>query len=126
MEPGNGGAWYHGRLEAMLEGSALVNFSPNTGYAIGGLIGLRYRFLPGRRIQPYAEGGLGATHLAFDLNSQGNGLSFLLHAGLGLRWPLGETTALTFATRWHHISNAQSRIPNAGIDDVLLMLGLER
>jgi opacity protein-like surface antigen len=124
-QPGSGERWYHGSLDGMLEGSVLINFEPHTGYAGGVLAALRYRILPGRRLRPYVEAGIGLGRLAFDLQSQDDGFSFFLNAGAGLRWRLNDTLALTGSVRWHHISNAQTHLPNNGIDDVLFLVGLE-
>jgi opacity protein-like surface antigen len=123
--PGNGDKWYHGSLDGILEGSVLVNFEPHTGHAGGVLAALRYRMLPGRRIRPYIEGGIGLGRLAFGLASQDDGFSFFLNAGAGARWQLNEALSLTGSVRWHHISNAQTHLPNNSIDDVLFLIGVE-
>jgi len=123
--PGSGERWFHGTLDGLIEGSLLINFEPHTGYAGAVLAALRYRILPGRRLRPYAEAGIGIGSLAFDLQSQDDGFSFFLQAGAGVRWKLNDTLSLTGSVRWHHISNAQLRQPNNGIDDVLFLIGLE-
>ena len=70
------------------------------------------------------EGGIGVGNLDFNLNSQSDGFSFYLQGGLGLKWQLRPRYALTASVLWHHISNAQLRAPNNGIDDILFQVGV--
>ena len=122
---GTPGRWSHTRLEGMLEGSVLVNFEPQRGTAAGASVVLRGRLRPDARISPYGEGGAGMTALDFDLWDQADGFNFLLLAGVGVRWQLAPGVAVTTAARYHHISNASFSVPNAGIDDVQVLLGFE-
>jgi hypothetical protein len=124
-QPGSGDRWYHGDVLGLIEGQLLVNFAPQTGVG-GGVVGiLRYQALRGRRLRPYGEIGLGLGGLGFGLESQDDGFTFLLHGGVGLRYALSNGRALTCALRWHHISNAQTHLPNNGIDDIMILLGVE-
>ncbi len=124
-DAGDGSAWYHGRLEGTLAGLLLMNFDPQFGAGGGALAGLRYALRPTARLQPYCDGAIGVGGLGFDLQSQANGLAFFIQAGFGARWRLDEKHSLTGALRWQHISNAQTKSPNAGIGTLGFQLGID-
>jgi opacity protein-like surface antigen len=123
--PGEGGRWYHGDLDGIVEASFLIETQPTSGWAGGVNFDLRYRFLRDASVQPYIEAGVGVGSLDFGLTSQADGLSFVLQAGAGARVRLDERFSLIGGIRWHHISNAQLRQPNNGIDDILFLVGVE-
>jgi hypothetical protein len=116
--------WYHGQLDGLLIATVLAGLEPNGGYSVGAIANLRYSFRPEQRLRPYVDGGIGVGYLAFDLASQSNGFSFYLQGGLGLKWQVRPRYALTASVLWHHISNAQLRFPNNGIDDILFQIGV--
>ena len=122
---GDGSRWYHGRLDGLLPASILVELEPRSGTAAGGVVGLRYLMGEAGHLRPYVEGGLGAGDLDFDLEGQDNGFSFFIHTALGVRYPLGERFGLTGSVLWQHVSNANSHLPNLGIDTVGFRVGLE-
>jgi hypothetical protein len=62
--------------------------------------------------------GSGAGYLDADLDYQRDGFNFLLQGGVGCR--LGDWRA---DLRFHHISNAQLRQPNSGLNEVLILVG---
>ncbi len=122
---GSGEAWYHGRLDGLLQATILVELEPRSGSAAAGGVGLRY--LLGREggLRPYVEGGLGVGDLDFDLSSQDNGVSFFIHTALGVRYPMGDDFFLIANVLWQHVSNANIHPPNLGIDTVGFRVGIE-
>ncbi|MDG2049708.1 MAG: acyloxyacyl hydrolase [Myxococcota bacterium] len=122
---GSGRAWYHGDLEGTLQGLLVLNFSPQTGVGGGATVGLRYRMMIEKRIQPFVEGGLGIGGIDFNLSSQDDGFEFFIEAGLGARYRLTSSVALAASLHWQHISNAQTHLPNVGIDTIGFMLAIE-
>jgi len=125
VRAGDGSAWYHGALEATLEGLLMANFEPASGVGGGIDAGLRYRARPGGRVQPFADAALGLGGIDLDLRSQDDGFTFFISASLGARVRLDDRLSLTGALRWQHVSNAQTHQPNNGIDTVGLRVGLE-
>jgi opacity protein-like surface antigen len=121
--PLGGESWYRGNLSLILEGVFLFNQQPRDGCSAGGALSFRYNLLRGSALVPYAEAGAGMTHLDFDLPSQRDGFNFLLQLGAGAHWFIRERTALTVAWRFLHISNADSRLPNFGINMNLFLIG---
>lgn len=122
---GTGRAWYHGDLEGTLQGLLVINFSPETGVGGGATVGLRYRMMIEKRIQPFFEGGLGFGGIDFNLASQDDGFEFFIEAGVGARYRISSSIALAASLHWQHISNAQTHLPNVGIDTIGFMLAIE-
>lgn len=121
---GDGSAWYHGALDGMLEGLFMLNLEPTTGYAGGVNAGLRYRLRPAETVQPFAGAFIGLGALDFDLASQDDGFTFLLAADLGTRIRLDARWSLEASLRWQHVSNAQTHLPNNGIDTIGVRIGV--
>ena len=123
-DPIGGNSWYRGNFELILEGTFLYSFEPKSGIA-GGLTPLiRYNFLAGDRLVPFAQLGAGILVLDFDLRRQADGFNFTLQSGLGFHYFLSERTALTGEWRYHHISNAGINRPNIGINGSVVLFGV--
>jgi hypothetical protein len=122
-DPLGGDSWYRGNVSLTLEGSFLFNREPRDGFAAGGTLSFRYNFLGAGALVPYAEFGVGMTHLDFDLAGQRDGFNFLLQLGVGAHWLLRERAALTAGWRFLHISNAGLWQPNLGINASLFLIG---
>jgi len=117
-------AWYGGALAFRVEGTILANFRPRTGVAAGVGLLLRYNFLRWQPFAPYLQAGAGLIDLAFDLVDQADGLAFTPEAGAGFCYPISPDVSVDAGVRFHHISNANSHLPNGGIDSIQFMLGL--
>lgn len=78
-----------------------------------------------RRWVPFAEGGFGLSYN--DLHGAGLGGPFLFtnQGGVGIRYRLTETLALTGGYRFRHVSNAGMKDDNLGLDTHFLMLGVD-
>ena len=123
-DPIGGNSWYRGNFDLILEGTFLYSFKPKSGIA-GGLTPLiRYNFLAGDRLVPFAQLGAGILALDFDLRRQADGFNFTLQSGLGFHYFLSERTALTGEWRYHHISNAGIHNPNVGINGSVVLFGV--
>jgi hypothetical protein len=116
-------AWYAGNLEILVEGAFLQAYEPKGGFAGGGTLGLRWNLLGGRRIVPFVEIAGGIVDLDFDLEHQANGISFTPQGGAGLHFMMSGRMAITGEWRFHHISNADLRDDNDGINDSLFLVG---
>ena len=118
------GTWYRGSLRFALEGVFLSAIEPRSGLAAGLTPLLRYEFLRGGRIHPYLELGAGFVFMDFDLDRQRDGFNFTPQGGVGFAYRMSEQTDFTAGWRFHHISNANLRRPNTGLDDSLFLLGV--
>jgi opacity protein-like surface antigen len=106
-----------GSLELGVEPLYQQYLQPETAYFAGlGLTG-RYHFLSLGRFVPYAEAAVfaGATNLkVVEIRST---FTFVLWAGAGLSYFVGDRTALYAGYRYEHISNGGTSDPNRGLDN---------
>ena len=116
--------WYRGNVDIVAEGQFLVNREPRSGFFGAGALSLRYNFLGLDHLIPFITAGAGMGHLRYDLDDQRDGFNFALQAGAGFHLPLSERTGLSSEYRFHHISNANTREPNAGINSHLVLVGM--
>ncbi|MCH2170733.1 acyloxyacyl hydrolase [Myxococcota bacterium] len=114
------------RLDLRVEGTALINFAPTTGYALGGGIFLRHHFADEARLSPFLHAGAGILALEFGLQDQADGLAFNPQAGVGLRWRWSPEVNVDFELRFQHISNAYTASPNRGIDSLQFLVGVSK
>jgi len=120
------GRWFEGGVSLLAEGQLLWNREPRHGFGGGAALVVRYHFLaPARHgVVPFVDGGAGVGGIDFDLDSQHDGFNFMLEGGVGVHLFLTPELALTPSWRFHHLSNAGSRLPNVGINSQLFSLGI--
>jgi lipid A 3-O-deacylase len=115
--------WYDVSFQIFLEASYLRELQPVDGNAGGLALIPRLNFLgllESAPLVPYVDLGIGVMGLDFDLAGQDDGFSFSIQAGVGTRWLVTPRSALALEWRFHHISNANIRRPNLGINSSLL------
>ena len=118
-----GDAWYRANIDVIAEATLLVGTQPEKGLAGGGSVLLRWNWLRYRRIVPFLSVGAGMVDLDFNLQSQRDGLNFLVQGGLGTYIFLTKSYALNAEWRYQHISNLNLRLPNKGIDASVFFIG---
>ncbi len=116
--------WYGGNIDLVGEGQFLVNKEPESGFYGAGTLSLRYNFLEFGRFVPFLLAGAGMGYLSYDLDDQRDGFNFALQAGAGANWALSDGLGLSLEYRFHHISNANTRHPNAGVNSHLFLIGV--
>ena len=116
-------SWYGGVLALRTEGTLLVNFEPRSGVAGGLGLLLRYDFRGAERAHPYVHAGAGVIGLDFDLADQDDGFAFTLQGGVGLVYRMSDRISFDLGVRFHHISNANTTLPNGGIDTLQFLVG---
>ena len=116
-------SWYRGNLDVVFEGEFLIAYEPQRGYTAGLGLLLRYNFLFSEQWVPYLEIGGGVGTLDFDLRDQADGLIFYPQAGLGMHYFLTDNFSADLGWRFHHMSNANTKMPNNSINASLLLLG---
>jgi hypothetical protein len=121
-EPFLDDTWVQGNVELQLEGQLLFETEPRSGFGGGWAFALRYNFLRFGPLYPFFEGGLGVVGIDFDLE-QPDGLNFVVQAGGGAHWRIARRFALTLQYRFHHISNADLRKTNPGINTQMVLVG---
>lgn len=123
--------------EGMLRG----NFEPMLGLSVGdvlkgaghGYVGpsltLRYNFVqPNWRLVPYVQICGGVTYNdGYKDTSQvalSGGMEFLLQAQVGVRWFVTDRLSFNFEAGYIHISDADTVLPNYGVNAFGASLGL--
>jgi Lipid A 3-O-deacylase (PagL) len=120
-----GPGWLRGNLEVLIEPTLLYLKEDAQSATIGGASGLvRWIFSGTQRLRPYLEAGAGVLIGETHFRQTDCDVNFLLQGGPGLLVFLSDTTALTVAYRFQHISNAGACSFNAGINSSALYLGV--
>ena len=112
------------RLEYLAEAHFAKYFTPD-GSMIGVVpLGGRYYFLHGP-ILPYLSlgAGFGWTDLT-DLEEINRRFNFLLEGAIGVRGRVSDSQAWTLEFRWSHISNANTVLPNLGLNCAVFLAGM--
>jgi lipid A 3-O-deacylase len=87
-------------------------------------IGLQYAYPLTESIAPYVLVMTGPHYISIDTTSQAEGLNFASAAGVGFYFSLTPNIALNCGYRYRHISNADLKQPNGGINSHIGLLGL--
>lgn len=87
-------------------------------------VNLKWNFTSGYKFVPYLELGGGVLFSNTDVPAATNTTNFLTHGGIGLHIFTNEKRAVTFTTRFEHISNAGLASPNPGINTVQFTVGM--
>ena len=121
-----GSSWYQGQLAL---GAELVTFhthSPMTAYGIGLTPKMVYTSTAFGRVRPFIEGGGGPvwTDLGGRIPEQPGQFNFLVWGGAGCMYHFTPAWGIQAGYRVMHISNANTRQPNSGLNFGLPFLGL--
>lgn len=87
-------------------------------------IGLQYTYPLTEWISPYLLFVTGPHYISVDTTTQADGFNFSNAAGVGFYLPLTRSIALNCGYRYRHISNADLKKPNGGIDSHIGLLGV--
>jgi hypothetical protein len=111
------------RIEYTIEGHFARFFTPE-GYMIGAMpVGARYYFGRGTTLPYFSIGaGLGWTDLVH-LEEIDRRFNFLLQGSAGVRRALAGRGEWILEARWDHISNAGTKLPNLGLNSLVVLAG---
>jgi len=116
--------WYRGNWEIRGELFGGAEFKPSTEWAVGLSPHLRYNFATGTRWIPFLDFGAGVTATGIGHPDLSNTFEFNLQACTGVQWFVKNNCAVTFESRWLHLSSAGISSPNQGVNTVMGMVGL--
>lgn len=121
-----GSSWYRGQLALGAELVAFHTHSPMTAYGIGLTPKMVYTSTALGRVRPFIEGGGGPvwTDLGGRIPEQPGQFNFLVWGGAGGAYYFTPSWAVQAGYRVMHISNANTRQPNSGLNFGLPFLGL--
>ncbi len=87
-------------------------------------VGLQYAYPLTEWISPYFLLVTGPHYISVDTTTQAEGFNFSSAAGVGLYISLTKNIALNCGYRLRHISNADLKLPNGGINSHIGLLGV--
>ena len=116
-----GKSFYRGQL---LLGAEIVYIQfqePFLTHGVGFTPKIKYMFEGTGRLRPYIEfaGGPFYTDLGGRIPEESSRFNFILTAGGGLSWFFTSQFSFNVGYRFHHISNAGTRMPNLGLNSSL-------
>lgn len=76
-----------------------------------------------RRFRPYLDFGAGGIYTDFQVEGQGLRINFNPIASLGVEIIPDRGPPYFVAVRWHHISNAETKSENRGVNSLMFMIG---
>ena len=86
-------------------------------------IGLKYMYPVTDRISPYIMGSVGPHYISVQTEKQASGFIFADTIGAGIYYFLDRKSALNIGYRFRHVSNADLKSPNGGIDTQIGTIG---
>ena len=79
--------------------------------------------LAGNGVRPYVEAGIGGIYTQWKVEGQGSHLNFNPQMGIGAEISTGSGPPFFTAVRLHHISNANLKKDNRGVNSVVFTIG---
>lgn len=121
-----GSSWYQGQLALGAEMIAFHTSEPITAYGIGLTPKLVYTSTGVGRVRPFLEVGGGPvwTDLGGRIPEQPGQFNFLVWGGAGCTYHFTPAWGIQAGYRAMHISNANTRQPNSGLNFGLPFIGL--
>lgn len=121
-------AWYSGSLDLLGEVTLGVVHKGFADIIVGAGPTLRYSFVqPDWRFIPYVQAGIDVIYSdAYkdgDQDAMGSAISFLNHAGVGMRYLVDHRWSINLEGRIQHISNASLDDRNDGVNSYGVLLG---
>lgn len=116
--------WWRGNWEWRVEMLAGSEFSPSVHYFVGITPHVRYNYATGTRWIPYVDFGTGISATSIGPPDLGGWFQFNTQLGVGVNWFLKDNLALSLDVRGMHVSSAGIYQPNAGMNNVLFLAGM--
>jgi lipid A 3-O-deacylase len=118
--------WYSGNWQIMADLFGGFQYHPHHAYVVGISPMLRYNFATGTRWVPFVSAGAGLTVTDIRNGEISTEFEFNLRIGPGVRYFFSEKWAATLHYQFIHLSNGGMEVPNAGINNSTLFLGVSR
>ena len=115
--------WYCGHWELIGELFAGGQYDPKPAYVVGVTPLLRYNFTTGTRWLPFVQGGFGPSVTDIGQPDLGTAFEFNIQGGAGVHYFWNQHSAITVECRYFHLSNADIRPPNQGVNACVFSIG---
>jgi lipid A 3-O-deacylase len=112
-----------GLLEFVCEPYFGYNLQPKDNMEFGLALLLKYGFPLTEKLYPFIEVGTGPYYMTWSTDSQSSQLNFDSQGGLGLLYFLERHWVVNAAFRYRHVSNADIKKPNGGIQSLVYLFG---
>jgi len=118
--------WWRGNFEVRLEGFGGIQVAPDHSWLVGITPHMRYNLATGSRWTPFVDAGAGFTLTDIGAPDVGNLFEFNLQGTIGVHYHWRDDLALTFETRYMHLSNAGISKDNYGVNVLVAVFGVTR
>jgi hypothetical protein len=112
-----------GILTFIMEPKINPVIAPENDVEFGISFGVKYRYPFSQKLSGYVLGSVGPHYITVKSTDQANGFIIFNTVGAGFSFSLTEKTALSLEYRFRHISNADARQPNVGIESNIGAIG---
>lgn len=116
--------WWRGNWEWRVELIAGSEFHPSVHYFGGLTPHLRYNFATGTRWIPFVDFGSGVSVTSIGLPDLGGPFQFNTQVSLGMNYFIKQNLALSLEGRAMHVSSAGIYQPNNGMNNLLILAGV--
>jgi hypothetical protein len=114
------------RQEILLQGTFLHSYQPRSSNGAGVMGILRYHLKTRGKLIPFIQGGWGVLYTNLRLPEQASGFQFQEKIGVGVRYFIKHNVTLTAELNGYHISNADLKKPNVGINAGMVTIGISK
>lgn len=119
-----GSGWYQGFHSTLLEIPVHLIVSPDESAMVGVNFLAAYTFTAAEPWRPYLFAGGGPVYSFADIPGMGTDLNGNYQFGIGLEYKTDSRERLLFEFRFHHISNAGTKKPNAPLNSGKFLIGI--
>jgi hypothetical protein len=113
-----------GKIDFVFEPFITTVIEPEPNIEVGSNFLIKYTFPLTEKFKPYFKGGVGILYMSQHTREQSTQYNFLPQAGLGIHIFLNKSVAFSLEYRFRHLSNADIKKPNRGIDADLILTGI--
>ncbi len=114
---------HKGTLSLFLEPNINPSGTPRLNVDLGLGVGLKYSYPVNDKYSVYILGSVGPHYMSLETQDQAQGFLFADTAGVGLAFQYSPGYAVNFEYRLRHLSNAETRLPNYGIEYHIGLIG---
>ncbi|MCD4781852.1 MAG: acyloxyacyl hydrolase [Candidatus Omnitrophica bacterium] len=119
----NPGLEVKGETEFLIETFINGIISPDSNIEVGFELLVKYAYPVTERINPYFFSGGGVIFMTQHTDEQSTQYNFIPQMGAGISYDLREDLSLDLEYRYRHLSNANRKLPNEGINVNMFLIG---
>lgn len=102
-------------------------FEPANKLEVGNSFFLKFGIFPETfALQPYVKAGIGVIYINQHFDAQATQFNYIESYVAGLQYSLNKNTSLLAETRFRHLSNADRKLPNHGMNTNFILAGIAR